>query len=241
MNKACRYYLGVSKNAPNISSKGDMGWVSAEMKQKLESVRLWCRLRNMPEHRTIRKIHAWSFNIGKSWENRMLKLIDSLIIREPMLAQSPSKKVCLKLARDSLFAKDSQNWQNQLLSTGNTENDNKLRTYRTYKSSFTTEPYITMNMRRDHRRILAKFRSCNIPLAVETGRYSKPKTPLNERLCKFCDTASVEDETHFLIDCDFYSDIRYDLFRCANTLNINFNSFASADKLIFLMQNNGLQ
>ena len=34
-----------------------------------------------------------------------------------------------------------------------------------------------MNMSRDHRRILAKFRSCNIPLAVETGRYTKPKTP----------------------------------------------------------------
>ena len=26
LNKACRYFLGVSKNASNLSSKGDMGW-----------------------------------------------------------------------------------------------------------------------------------------------------------------------------------------------------------------------
>ena len=61
INKACRYFLGVSKNAPNVSSKGNMGWVSAEVQQKLETVRLWCRLRNTPEDRIIQKIHNWSF------------------------------------------------------------------------------------------------------------------------------------------------------------------------------------
>ena len=44
LNKACRYFLGVTKNAPNIATRGDMGWVAAEVKQKLECVRLWCRL-----------------------------------------------------------------------------------------------------------------------------------------------------------------------------------------------------
>ena len=48
INKACRYLLGVSKNAPNMSSKGDMAWVPAELKQKLETVRLWCRLIHQP-------------------------------------------------------------------------------------------------------------------------------------------------------------------------------------------------
>lgn len=52
-NKASRYFLGVSKNAPNVSSRGDMGWASAEVKQKIETVRLWCRIRNMPESRMI--------------------------------------------------------------------------------------------------------------------------------------------------------------------------------------------
>ena len=191
MNKACRYFLGVSKNAPNLSSKGDMGWVSADTKQKLETVRLWCRLRNMPEQRSIRKIHEWSFSVGKSLENRMLKFIESLGIREPMSVPNPSKYVCLKLAREKLIAIEKQSWQNQLASDGNSENGNKLRTYRTYKNRSETESYVTMNLRRDHRRILAKFRGCNLSLAVETGRYTKPKTPHNERICKFCDSVAI--------------------------------------------------
>ena len=128
-----------------------------------------------------------------------------------MLAQNPQKTMCLKMAGEKLTAIDKQNWQNQLFNDRNdSENGNKLRTYRTYKTIFTPEQYVTLNMRRDHRRVLAKFRSCNLPLAVETGRYTKPKTPISDRLCKFCDGAAVEDETHFLIDCEFYiSDTTY--------------------------------
>ena len=98
-----------------------------------------------------------------------------------------------------------------------------------------------MNMRRDHHRILAKFRSCNIPLAMENGRYTKPKTPLAERLCKFCDSAVVEDEIHFLTDCECCSDFRYELFHYANIINTDFMSLTSEGILIYLMQNNALQ
>ena len=78
---------------------------------------------------------------------------------------------------------------------------------------------------------------------METGRYSKPKTPINERLCRFCDTHSVEDETHFLIDCQLYTDLRLPLFQKAVTCinNEQFENLSSEDKLIFIMQNKDLQ
>ena len=86
---------------------------------------------------------------------------------------------------------------------GNAANGNKLRTYRQHKNVLKTEHYVTCNLSRGHRRTLAKFRSCSLPLAIETGRYNRPKTPVFERLCKFCDTNAIEDETHFLVDCEF--------------------------------------
>ena len=45
LNKASRYFLGVSKNAPNIAARGDMGWALAEVKQKLECIRMWGRFK----------------------------------------------------------------------------------------------------------------------------------------------------------------------------------------------------
>ena len=96
-------------------------------------------------------------------------------------------------------------------------------------------------MRRDHRRILARFRSYNLPLAIETSRLTKPKTPLNQRVCKFCKTLAIEDETHFLNICEFYSDIRYDLLKHASDTNTNFPVMADSDKLIFLTKPDMLQ
>jgi hypothetical protein len=44
-------------------------------------------------------------------------------------------------------------------------------------------------------------------LAIETGRYSKPKTPHNERFCKFCKD-QVEDEFQVLLKCPKYNILR---------------------------------
>ena len=46
---ACRYFLGTNKNASNIATRWDMGWVSCIVKQKLETVRLWCRLKHQAD------------------------------------------------------------------------------------------------------------------------------------------------------------------------------------------------
>ena len=47
-----------------------MGWVYAEVKQKLEC----SRLKNMPESRTAHNIHQWSLSLEHSWETTMLEV-----------------------------------------------------------------------------------------------------------------------------------------------------------------------
>ena len=51
----------------------------------------------------------------------------------------------------------------------------------------------------------------------------------------------MEDETHFLVDCEFYSDLRYELFQSALRINPTFKHYASLDKLVFLMNSEELQ
>ena len=80
------------------------------------------------------------------------------------------------------------------------------------------ESYVKLNMSRDQHRILSKFRSCNLPLAIETDRFIKPETPLKDRICKVCSASSVEDETHFLMECEFYNDICMIRSECSNRL-----------------------
>ena len=236
VNRACRMFLGLSKNATNTASRGDMGWHSCEVKQKLNVVRLWCRLKTMSNNRLVKKMHTYSLNRARSWEFKSRKLFESLAIDNFLLTDNPCKSECVWKTKEKLKENDKGAWFNCLLSNGKEANSgNKLRTYRLYKSTFKTETYVKLNMRRDQRRILSQFRSCNLPLAIETGRYTKPKTPLQDRICKVCSMNSIEDETHFLIDCDFHNDLRYDLFESASILNENFHHLNSEEKLCFLM------
>ena len=43
LKKYVDIFSGFKKNAPNTALRGDMAWVSAEVKQNLECVRLCCR------------------------------------------------------------------------------------------------------------------------------------------------------------------------------------------------------
>ena len=83
-----------------------------------------------------------------------------------------------------------------------------------------------------YRPVLAKYRSCNLPLAIEIGRFIRPKTPVFERLCKYCSTDSVEDETHLLGGCEFYSGLRYNLFQSAQSINNRFKYYECVDKQV---------
>ncbi len=55
---------------------------------------------------------------------------------------------------------------------------------------------------------LIKFRLGGHSLRVETDRWSRPKPPREQRVCRHCSMQAVEDEQHFLFDCPFYSIIR---------------------------------
>ena len=46
-NRACRYFLGLGKYAPNTAINGDMGWSLPQHKQWIYVIRHWCKLTNM--------------------------------------------------------------------------------------------------------------------------------------------------------------------------------------------------
>jgi hypothetical protein len=54
----------------------------------------------------------------------------------------------------------------------------------------------------------------------ETGCWSIPKMPWDERVCHLCDTKKVEDEKHFLLDCPAYTHIRSHFQNIDHTTNL---------------------
>ena len=86
----------------------------------------------------------------------------------------------------------------------------KLRLFKQWKMILDTPKYITLNLSRQQRSLLAQLRSGSLPLHIETGRYTGLKA--DERICKFCTNNVSETEYHFLFHCNLYHDIRTAFF-----------------------------
>ena len=63
-----------------------------------------------------------------------------------------------------------------------------------------------------HRIAINKFRLGNHKLRIEIGRHTIPKTPINLRICFFCHSNEVENETHFLFSCQLHDSLRLKFF-----------------------------
>jgi hypothetical protein len=87
----------------------------------------------------------------------------------------------------------------------------KLRTYKTFKTDFRLEPYLSSPYNPHYNLALLRFRISSHNLCIETGRYTRPKTPEEDRLCIYCNKNEVENEIHFLINCPNYTQERIQL------------------------------
>ena len=73
-------------------------------------------------------------------------------------------------------------------------------------------------------------------LAIETGRYTRPITPKNERFCNNCYQLVVGDEFNFLLTCHKFTSQRKTFDKLSTFCNINNNNdFATFYKLMSYM------
>ena len=93
-------------------------------------------------------------------------------------------------------------WEKSLKS-----DEGKLRTYRLFKSEFGTETYLDVINDKKLRKNICCFRISAHRLHIERGRYTG--TRLEDRLCAEC--KEIEDEFHFMFECQKYKLFRDDL------------------------------
>ncbi len=82
----------------------------------------------------------------------------------------------------------------------------KLHIYVTFKDTYEVESYALSFMNRKHRSYLAQYQCGILPLEIENGRWQNK--PVEERMCKVCESGEVENEFHFIFSCTLYNNIR---------------------------------
>ena len=74
-----------------------------------------------------------------------------------------------------------------------------------------TAEYVTINLKRKERSVLAQFRLGILPIRIETGRYIGERKEYTQY--RMCEQTQIENELHFLFYCSLYNDLRLTNFK----------------------------
>ena len=226
-NKACRYFLGVHNFTAIPALYGEMGWLPSKFRKYMSILRFWNRLVNMPIERLTKQVFLVDYHSAeKNWSSQVKEIF--LLIDMAHIFTSLS--LCdLDTCGDKLTNVAKNEWLQAVRAKP------KLRTFQKYKLSCEVSNYVTLNMNRYDRSLMAKFRTGILQLRIETGRFNQTK--VEDRICQLCDTSEIEDEQHFLCSCPLYNEHRQCLFASALLRCPEFSIMQVSDKFIFLMTN----
>ncbi len=80
--------------------------------------------------------------------------------------------------------------------------------YRHAKVNFEYAPYLGICNYKKYRHGLTRLRLSAHSLRIQTGKYGQNRIPRHERTCQYCTSGDIEDEYHFMIVCDRYTELR---------------------------------
>ena len=102
------------------------------------------------------------------------------------------------------------------------------------------ERYLELIKNHKYRTAMTQLRTSSHILAIEYGRYTRPKTKLENRYCLFCPHI-LEDEKHFLVECIVNKIERDILFSKVEHLFQTFSYLDKEEKFIFLLNSKDQQ
>ena len=184
----------------------DFGWTPPNIQQKLETVRLWYHIINSPDYRLPKRIFALDTTQWKKGLRLMFtgtKLID---VFDTNNTQGLSFTHIFDRIKNYLMSMCREKMCKSV------EKMSRLANSKDFDSVLQIEEkmYVNSCKNRNNRSIMAKFRSSSFSkLEIEKGRIRNIEKSL--RICKRCDSSSIDDEIHMLLYCSKFSQEREQL------------------------------
>ena len=201
--RAMKSFLGTSRLTPHPMVEGDMGWIPGHIRRVGNMIRFWNRVQKLDRERLPKAAMDWELETDGKWSSFLKGKLDSIDKIDQMEDRST---IDLQEVQNGLFHNyKTIDWPTKVRSKP------KLRTYLSWAPEFGTKRYVKLNLSRAQRSILARLRGGVTKLRIETGRFTRPKLPVEERVCLVCNNGAVENEEHFLVDCVQFSNTRKEL------------------------------
>ena len=231
----CKYSLGVHKKATNSAVRGELGRFPIALSIFIQMLKFWFHMessKNTILQHALAESKNLEHQVKKSWSSH----ITNLLTKTGIKIDKPSKHNIISF-KNKVINDYKMYWKHSLGDVDKKEG--KLSTYRHIKTSFHFENYLHDIKHKEHRIIYTSLRISSHQLAIERGRYSNPPVPREHRLCSVCNNQEVEDEKHFLIECNTYKDDRHNMIHQIGLVYPHFTNLCDTNKFLYLMTAEG--
>ena len=153
------------------------------MRQQDKAVKLWFRLKFSTQDKPINHVFQELEHLHNAGHTTWLSKIEHILVDVYHdLPYDINHKRWMSQLKDERYKKFIVSWLNNI---NDSESHPKLRTYCRFKMEFRKEPYL-YQVNRTYLNAISRFRTSSHCLHIETGRHTKPITPVENRTCNFC-------------------------------------------------------
>ena len=144
--RACRFFMGVPKLCPLLAIMAEMGWIPGTVRRDLETLRLYNQLVQMDTDRLTRKVFEMDLESNGLWSENVKSILNSLGKSELLTSRSI---VNINDAKSKLMEMYESVWLEEINSKP------KLRTYKLIKRNIEPEQYLTADLPKWKRSLVA--------------------------------------------------------------------------------------
>ena len=226
----CKWLLGIHKYSSNLGVLGELGRYPFIIDIIKMLVKYWIKLRTKRSYKSLLhdclcEAELIDASGGQSWLT-WLKFVCK------MFGISDINNVSVHDISSKIRSSFDSFWIDEI------NKNSKLRTYCTIKGNFRYEDYLD-TLQFNERRLLAKLRLSSHSLKIETGRHTRPVTPVEERKCNECSAGVTEDEYHVIMSCERYTDKRQVLINAIIRECPLFDNLDDSSKFYYIMNLSG--
>ncbi len=229
--------LKLKTSTVTVALYAETGRFPIQVKQKVQILKYWHRILTFPDTHILKQAYNSLYETHSIGKKNWCSIIHDILI-EVEEENLWERQTILLHELESIKVKLYKSFmQNTLDKIHNSDLLPKLRTYKLFKNEFRLENYLLDLKDIRYQISLARFRTSSHRLRIETGRYDKPITPVENRKCRHCDLDALEDELHFLLVCPLYSTERRVLIDKCNEFFTDFDTLNNNDKFKLIMGN----
>jgi hypothetical protein len=223
--KFCKQLLGVRPQTQNNFVYGELGRMTIKQHRIVSAIRYWLKITNSADFKYISCMYNIMLTdlekqpLKNNWAKQIKIALESLGFTDVWLYGVGNPDIFMNVLKQRVRDTFIQTWNGELgLSS-------RADSYKLF-SDFGFKEYLNIVNIRKFRIELSRLRTSSHRLNIESGRWHKPRPiPRNERKCDVCNI--LEDEFHFLLECQMYSEYRKKYIKPYYWRNPNIPKFIS--------------